>query len=304
MLQPPSHLPAQNPLKAAAYMALAMAAFPCNDTLMKLLSHELPVGTLIFVRGIFASILILLAIGGTGALSQVGQILRPAVAMRAVMDTISTLLFISALVRMPIANITSITQTVPLVVTGLAAIFLAERVGWRRLAAIAFGFLGVTMIVKPDVTKLDATAVLALVLVLTLAVRDILTRRIHGSVPALVVALANSVFVLAGAFILSMVEGGLVMPNLRQIAVLAAAGFFLAIGYQFMVQTLRYADVSVSAPIRYTMVLWSLLSGIFVFREFPDHWALAGIGLVVGSGLYTLHRESALKRRAADVSRT
>ena len=71
-----------------------------------------------------------------------------------------------------------------------------------------------------------------------------------------------------------------------------------------MVQTLRYADVSVSAPIRYTMVLWSLLSGIFIFREFPDRWALAGIGLVVASGLYTLHRESVLKRRTADVSRT
>ena len=304
MSKPPSHLPVQNPLKAAAYMALAMAAFPCNDTLMKLLAHELPVGTLIFVRGIFSSTLILLAIGGTGALRHLGQILTPAIAIRAVMDTISTLLFISALVRMPIANITSITQTVPLVVTGLAAVFLAERVGWRRLAAIAFGFVGVTMIVKPDMTKLDGTALLALVLVLTLAVRDILTRRIHGSVPALVVALANSLFVLTGAFILSIFEGGLEMPTWRQVAVLAAAGFFLALGYQFMVQTLRYADVSVSAPIRYTMVLWSLLSGIFIFREFPDRWALAGIGLVVASGLYTLHRESVLKRRTADVSRT
>ena len=304
MPQSPSHLPAQSSLKAAVYMALAMAAFPINDTLMKLLAHQLPVGTLIFVRGLFASALIFMAIGGTGGLRHLPHVLTPAIALRAFMDTIATLLFISALMRMPIANITSINQTVPLVVTGLAALFLGERVGWRRLAAIALGFVGVTLIVKPDMTKLDGTAVLALVLVLTLAIRDILTRRIHGSVPALVVALANSLFVLSGAFVLSFFEGGLVMPGLGQVAVLAAAGVFLALGYHFMVQTLRFADVSVSAPIRYTVVLWSLLSGIVVFGELPDRWAWLGIGLVVATGLYSLHRESVLKRRAADLSRT
>lgn len=302
MPQSPSHLPKQDTLKAALYMAIAMAAFPVNDTLMKL-SSDLPVGTLIFFRGLFASAILLTAIGWRSDIRQISHGISPMVALRALMDTVSTLLFISALMRMPIANITSITQTVPLVVTALAALFLKERVGWRRTAAIAFGFAGVTMIVKPDLARLDATTTMALLMVLTIAIRDVLTRRIRGSVPALVVALTNSVFVVAGALALSLYEGGLVIPSPGEFAMLASAGFFLSLGYLFMVQTLRYADVSASAPIRYTVVLWSLLSGIFVFKEFPDGVALIGILLVVASGLYTLHREAVMRRRTT-VSRT
>lgn len=294
MPAPISHLPAQDSVKAAAYMAIAMAAFPCNDTIMKLLSSELPVGTLIFVRGLFSTSILLAAITWKGEVTALGQALKPTVAIRALIDTIATVLFISALVRMPIANITSISQTVPLIATAIAALFLKERVGWRRTTAILCGFAGVVLIVKPDVRNLDSGALLALWLVLCLAIRDILTRYIHGSIPALVVAFANSVFVLAGAAVFSVSEGGIAIPNLVQTLSLAAAGGFLALGYLFMVMTLRYADVSTSAPVRYSVVLWSLISGVVVFGDFPDRIALGGIILVVLSGLYTLHRERIL----------
>ena len=90
-------------------------------------------------------------------------------------------------------------------------------------------------------------------------------------------------------------EGGLVAPNARQVLYLAVAGVFLSLGYLFMVQTLRYADISTSATIRFSVVLWALLSGITVFGDWPDRFALLGILLIVGSGIYTLRREAKLR---------
>ncbi|MDP9138662.1 MAG: DMT family transporter [Pseudomonadota bacterium] len=295
-----STLPEQDAFKGGLYMAVAMAAFTLNDTLVKLVGGDLPVGTLVFVRGAFACALLMAAVAWSGALAQLPKIFSGGVALRASLDTAATLLFISALMVMPIAELTSISQAAPLVSTGLAVLFLGERIGWRRALAIVTGFLGVLLIVRPQ-GKMEGVAGIAIVLVLTIAMRDVVTRRISGGIAVLVVALANGLYVVAGAGILSLFESGLRVPSAYQTACLAAAGAFLALGYYFMVKTLRYASIASTAPFRYTVVLWSLLSGAAVFAERPD--ALAGIGivLIVASGLYALFREAMLRRRQSAV---
>jgi drug/metabolite transporter (DMT)-like permease len=296
MTATPLHLPQQDVVKGSLYMAIAMAAFVSNDTLVKLLASELPVGTLVFFRGAFASLILLAATVMSGSLHKLPLIFSPDVALRAGTDVISTLLFVTALVHMPIGSLTSIVQAAPLVVTALAAIFLKERVGWRRTAAIITGFAGVVLITKPAGDSFDGYSLLPLIVVASVAVRDIITRRIPATVPVLIVALANSLMVVAGAFVLALAEGGLKMPSIAQGLILGAAGVFLSLGYLFMVNTLRYTDISASASIRFSVVLWALLSGVLVFGERPDRLAVAGIVLIVGSGIYTLHREAKLKR--------
>jgi drug/metabolite transporter (DMT)-like permease len=296
MTATPLHLPQQDVVKGSLYMAIAMAAFVSNDTLVKLLANELPVGTLVFVRGVFASLILFAATAASGSLQKLPLIFSRDVALRAGTDVISTLLFITALVHMPIGNLTSIVQAAPLVVTALAAIFLKEHVGWRRTAAIIAGFTGVVLITKPAAGSFDRYSLLPLIVVASVAIRDIITRRIPLTVPVLIVALANSLFVVAGAFGLALLEGGLKMPSVAQALILGAAGIFLSLGYLFMVNTLRYTDISASASIRFSVVLWALLSGVFVFNERPDRLALIGIALIVSSGMYTLHREAKLKR--------
>jgi drug/metabolite transporter (DMT)-like permease len=280
-------------------MAIAMAAFVGNDTLIKLLSDELPVGTLIFARGLFASLAIVAASLVSGDLFKLPLMFSGKVLLRSAIDVVGTITFIVALVHMPIGNITSITQAAPLVVTALAAIFLKEHVGWRRTTAIVAGFVGVMLIMKPNASGLDSYSIIALVMIMAIAVRDIITRRIPATVPALLVALANGLFVMAGALGFALLEGGLVMPRGQQLVLLAAAGVLLSLGYLFMVQTLRYADISTSASIRFSVVLWALLLGMMVFGEWPDRYALIGIALIVASGIYTLHREAKLKRLKA-----
>ncbi|HLF22255.1 MAG TPA: DMT family transporter, partial [Aestuariivirga sp.] len=130
-------------------MVLAMASFVVNDSFVKLVGRSLPVGEIVAIRGLMAALFIAAICLRQGVLGSAPLIFTKNVLIRAMLDLIGTLLFITALMHMQIANLTAIMQAVPLAVTVLSVIFLKEKVGWRRTAAILIGFIGVLMIVKP-----------------------------------------------------------------------------------------------------------------------------------------------------------
>lgn len=290
----PAALP-HNSLRAGAYMVLAMAAFVTNDTLVKSLAGNLPVGQIVVIRGFFATLLIALICYHQGVFGSIQAIFSKQVFSRAALDLIGTLGFITALLQMPIANLTAIMQAVPLVVALFAALFLGETVGWRRSAAIAAGLAGVVLIVKPSPQSFTVYEAFALAIVLALALRDVITRGIPGHIPSLIVALANAVLVTVGGFCLGLVEG-FEPVSAWEVSYLALAALFLGLGYVFMVLTLRIGELSATAPFRYTIVVFAIISGAVVFHEFPDLWAVAGIALIVGSGIYAANREAKLGR--------
>lgn len=293
-------LPRSSYLRASITMVLAMVAFVTNDTLVKYFAAAVPIGELVAVRGAFATIFLFAICAWQGALSHVKAGLSAVVMTRAGLDLLATLAFIAALMHMPIANLTAIIQAVPLAVTALGALFLGERVGWRRTLSVTAGFVGVLLIARPAPATFTIYDALALSIVLLAAVRDVITRRIPGAVPSSIVALANAVCVTAGGLALGAVEGFIPLAISETLG-LAAAAVFVAMGYVFMVLALRLGDLSATAPFRYTIILFAMISGIFVFGETPDRWALGGIGLIVAAGIYTLRREAKLAR-VADAS--
>jgi drug/metabolite transporter (DMT)-like permease len=285
--------PTQDTLRAGLFMVGAAAAFVTNDTFVKLLGGSVPVGEIIAVRGIMSAGLLAAASARRGLFFATPLILSGSVLARSAFDFIATILFIIALIHMPIASLTSIIQTVPLAAVIMAFLFLGERVGWRRASAVIAGFLGVLLIARPSPQTFSVYDVLALVIVFTAAVRDIITRRIPGNIPSLIVAFANAILVSAGGLAFALFEG-FVPLELWQFGCLAAASLFLGLGYICMVMTLRLGQIAVSAPFRYVNVVFSILSGVLVFGEYPDLPALAGMALIVASGLYTIHRERML----------
>ncbi len=292
-------LPANVTLRAGLYMVLAMASFVTNDSFVKLIGRSLPVGEIIAIRGSMAALFIAAICLRQGVLGSAPLIFTRNVLIRAMLDLVGTLLFITALMHMQIANLTAIMQAVPLAVTVLSVVFLKEKVGVRRTAAIIVGLIGVVLIVKPAPQSFTVYEAFALTIVLSLAVRDIITRRIPAKVPTLIVALANAVFVTVGGILLGLTQN-FIVPEIWQIGFLACAAVFLGTGYMFMVSTLRLGNLSATAPYRYSIVLFAILSGIALFGEYPDALAYAGMMLIVGTGLYAAHREAKLK----DISRT
>ena len=127
------------------------------------------------------------------------------------------------------------------------------------------------------------------------ALRDIVTRRIPANVPSLIIAVRQRHPGYRRGICASDCSRASCLLDLRQFACLAAAAGFLGIGYVFIVLTLRLGEISVSAPFRYVNVIFSILSGVIVFGEFPDFWALAGMALITASGIYAIHREAVLR---------
>jgi drug/metabolite transporter (DMT)-like permease len=285
--------PAPTALRAGLVMILAMASFTAGDTMTKLMAGEVPVGQIIFFRGIVATTLT--ALLARKALAQAAFALQRGVLVRSLSDVAGTIFFITALMHIPIANLTAVMQAVPLLVIAFAAVFLGEKVGWRRILAILLGLTGVLFIVKPSPASFTIYDGLSLGLILAIALRDIFTRRLNFDVPTMIIVFANAALVMLSGLVLYPFEHWVALAP-RHLILLLCGGMFLTLGYVCMVSTIRMGDISATAIYRYSVVLFALLSGILVFGEFPDQWALIGIALIVVSGVYALLREMRASR--------
>ncbi|WP_371157252.1 DMT family transporter [Jannaschia sp. 2305UL9-9] len=279
-------------LRGATLMMASMATFTFNDACIKYLAEGLPTFQAVFLRGVGVSILLTVLAWRTGALTRpipVGD--RGRVVARSVAEVCAFLPFIIALTHMPLANITAILQALPLTITAAGALLLRETVGWRRWTAILIGFAGVLLIVRPGTEGFNSWSLLAVLSVLIITARDLITRRLSPEVPSLKVALITAVGVTLLGLALSLRETWQ-MPTGGQGGVVLLASVFILGGYLFSVMAMRVGEVAVVTPFRYTAMIWGLLLGYLVFGDWPTPLTLIGAALIAGTGIYTLWRET------------
>ncbi len=295
-------MPASENLRGILFMCLSMAAFTVNDTFMKSVTQTLPLYQAIALRGgIAVSGLGLLALA-TGAFRyRLGRKDGWLILVRSLADVAATILFLTALMHMPLENLSAILQALPLAVTLAAAVVYGDRIGWRRMTAILIGFAGVMIIIRPGTEGFDRYALLGLGSVACVVLRDIVVRRLRSDVPSALVALGAAVAVAAMGWIGTAVEGWQPMDG-GQAAKILAAGLFLMVGYVCSVTAMRHGDIGLVAPFRYTSLLWAIALGWLAFGSLPDFWMLLGSAIVVGAGLFTLMRERAVHRAEATIS--
>jgi len=286
-------------IRASLYMVLAMAGFTFNDALIKSLDGELPIAQVMAVRGLSLSVLIAALIWRRGLLRRVREVFIPLVGFRAAMELAATFFFLTALTSLPFANISAILQALPLVVTLGAILVFKEPVGWRRWFAIAVGFMGVLIIIRPGMDGFESASILVLISVLFAAARDLSTRALPVALPSLLVSAATAVLVTIFGFVVVLIDGSWIDLESRHMTILVPASVFLFVGYQFIVLSMRTGEVSYVVPYRYTSLLWSIFLGYLFFAEVPDSFTLLGSAIVVSMGLFTLYREliSARQRR-------
>ena len=284
--------------RAIATMIGAMGCFVLNDATVKHVSQSMPSAQLIFLRGLMASVLVLLVAHRLGALRQASAVLHPRVALRGAVDACATMMYLLSLFRLPIANATAINLAAPLFMTVFAVLFLGERAGMARWAAVVLGFAGVLCVVQPSGDDFNAWALLCLLGTLFHAARDLMTRRIDPAIPSIVITLATALAVTLLSGCLTLLSGWQAFAS-GDLALLGIAAAFLASGYFLLVQCMRAGEVSLTAPFRYTAVLFAMLLGYAMWNEAPGGWAWLGTALLVGSGLYMLHSERGRTRAAA-----
>lgn len=274
-----------------------MACFIINDAIIKRVSENLPAAQLIFMRGMMASLLVLLVARATAVPIRLSQLRHPWVAGRAVVDCLATFGYLISLFHLPIANATAINMAAPLFIAAIAIPMLGERVDARRWMAIGLGFAGVLLIVQPQADGFNAYALLCLGATFMHALRDLAMRRIPPTTPSLAVTFATSITVTLVAGVVTLLQGW-VRPSTEAVMWLAITSVFLASAYHLIVASTRSGDLSAVAPFRYSGLLFALVLGWAIWGDVPNLMAWCGIALLMGAGLDLLGRERASRGRA------
>ncbi len=290
-------MPISDNLRGILLMCASMAAFTINDTFMKSVTQTLPLFQTIGLRGMIAVVGLTILCLATGALRfrpnrrDAGLIL-----LRSLADVAATVTFLTALLHMPLANLSAILQALPLLITLGAALVYGDNIGWRRMTAILVGLIGVLLIIRPGTEGFDRWSLLGVASVACVVVRDLSVRPLQGQVPSTLVALGAAVAVTLMGWVGTTFQGWQT-PTGWESTRIVGAGLFLIVGYLTSVMAMRHGDIGLVAPFRYTSLLWAIALGFLVFGNLPDFWTLIGATIVVAAGLFTLWRERRLRRQ-------
>ena len=271
------------------------ACFSANDAATKFAAQYLPVSEIVAVRAGFALLIALLVIAWRRELLAIASIRNPYLILRASIEAVIGVLVIYSLSLMPIANFTAIILIQPFIMTAIGAIWLGEKVGWRRWTAVVAGFAGMLLVMKPATEDFELVSLVALLAALCSLTRDLLVRRIHAQVPTTVISFSTALFALPVGLLGAAVEPW-ILPDTPTLIAIVVAAAFLFIAFILTVLAFRGTDVSAVSPFRYSIIVFAFVFGVIVFGEIPDPVSLIGIGIIVTAGLYMLHRERIRRR--------
>lgn len=284
-------------MRGAALMVAAMAGFALEDMALKAAMRVVPVGEALIVFG-------LLGMFGFIALarSRGQRVIHPAVrskvmALRATCEVMGRLGYTLAIALIPLSNASAILQATPLVVVGAAAVFFGEKVGWQRWLAVAIGFVGVIIILRPGVEGFNAASLWAVVGMLGFAGRDLATRAAPPILSNFQLGIYGFFMLIPTGVILLLLSGGVVVPAAPEIGMLAGASVVGVLAYWSLTSAMRLGEISIVTPFRYMRLPFALALGALAFGERPDAPMILGAILIVGSGIFTLtHARASTKR--------
>lgn len=302
------------PLKGIAFLVCGLTLFSGQDVIIKTLSGAYPAHEIVFLRGLIAMgpILLIIYLEGGARLFRTG---RPGMMiLRGLTGYASYMTYYLALTALPLADVVTLFYSSPLFVTALSVPFLGEKVGLRRLIAVLVGFLGVLVIAQPGGSTLDPAMLLAVAAALFYSVSIIITRKVAKTEAGSTLSFyAMATFIVASGLTGLLLGDGRFagtghpsaeflfrawsVPSDRDLALIAVCGLIAGAGFYCLSQAYRVASASIVAPFEYSSLPWAILWGYVFFADLPGPWTIAGVILVVGSGLYIIHREGVRGRR-------
>ncbi|MFO1146928.1 MAG: DMT family transporter [Alsobacter sp.] len=273
-----------------ALMCGAVFCFSGLDSTAKYLSRELPTQQIVWAR-YFASLALTAII--LNPVTQPGVLRTRRLGFQLARSGVlfgSTLLNFVALRYLQLAETVSITFFTPLLVALLGIALLGERLGRARLAAIAVGFIGVLVVVRPGASTTQPAVLLSVASCFCYAAYSLMTRQLAGVDSAQTTLFYSG---LAGVVLLTPVLPVFWKepPSTLHWVLMASMGVYATVGHFLMIKAHHFAPAGVLSPFMYTQLLWMVTLGWLIFGDVPDHWTVAGGLIVVASGLYLLSQE-------------
>lgn len=290
-IEPAAHPHAHDPtvLRGIPLGIFAVFLFATMDTLAKYLGQYYPILGLVWARYAVHTLLMIALFAPREGFGMFRTQQPGLNILRGLLLVLSTCFFFFALKYLPMAEASAIGFVSPLLLTVFSAVLLKEKVTPRRWIAVMAGFIGVLIIVRPGGRVFSAAALLPLASATCFSLYQIVTRKVTqatGENPTATLFYTA----LVGTIVLSLVlPGNWVVPTLAHGLLIVMLGALGGFGHFILIRALTKAPASVLAPFYYTQLVWILIFGYIVFKDFPDGWALLGIAVIVGSGLYVIY---------------
>ena len=280
--------------RGLVFMAMGMFLFAAVDTGAKFLTENLHPLQIVWARqlGLLAAASLFLLRYGPSLLKTAHprlQVLRGGVAV------CSASLFIFAVSYVPLADAMAISFVAPFMVTLMAAFVLKEAVGLRRWVAVALGFIGALIVIRPGLGVMHPAAGLVLLAAFFIAIRQIISRALSdtdrtATTVVYTAFIGSAILTLPLPFIWH-------TPTGTEITIMIAIAAIAAIAEICVIKALELAMAVVVAPVQYSLILWGTGYGWLIFNELPDLWTWVGTALIVATGIYTLRREYMASRQ-------
>ncbi|MFL2794443.1 MAG: DMT family transporter [Paracoccaceae bacterium] len=279
--------------RGALLMMVCMGAFVLNDAFVRLAGNSLPLAQILFLRGVLTTLVLLTFAIYLGTFKvRVVKKDKLKIFFRSIAEALTAYFFLTAVLNMPFANVTALLQILPMTVTLAAALVFKEKVGLIRIILIIVGFLGVILIINPSADGFNLYSGYALIAVILITTRDLITRKLSVEVPTLLPTVSASFGVLLFSVIL-MAKTPIQPLNIQNSFFIILAAFFIIFGYYTAVLVMRVGDISFISPFRYSAIIFALILGLIFFNEWPDLTALIGICIVTAAGGFLLYKNHA-----------
>ncbi|SDK01544.1 DMT family transporter [Aliiruegeria lutimaris] len=276
-------------IRGVVLMALAFALFSVCDMQAKLLTGEFHPVQIVWTRqlALLAGVVVALGVHGPGLFRSRHPALQ---VVRGLLVVASAASFISAIRFVPLADAVAVTFIAPFIVTILSARLLGEHVSWQRWMAVAVGFLGAMIVIRPGMGVMHPAMLLIVVAATCFALRQVLSRRLAAS-DRTITTVAYTAIVSVATLSLPLFLFWQSPETGRQWALLGGMALTAALGEWLVIRALEIGQAVVLAPIHYSMMIWATFWGWLIFDDLPDGWTVTGTAVIMITGLYILRGE-------------
>ena len=286
------------PVRAVLLICAATLCFASLDTAIKYLSSRYPVPLLVWARWAIQALAIVAWLAPRRGLSFIRTARPGRNLVRGAVLIGSSICFVYALRDLPIADVTALNYSTPMMVVVLAAFVLGERLTPARIAFVLAGVIGMLLIVRPGTDVFRGASLLALASAAFYATYQIMTRRMADEDSGVLLFYPAFVGAVAMSFALPFSFEALVAMPWTHVAMLVVGGMVGTLGHLLFILAFQRGAASALTPFTYAHLVWATLIGWIAFGTFPDGYALAGMAIIAGAGLLiTLHE----RRRAQSV---
>jgi len=277
-------------MKGITALVIATLFFAIQDAITKHLTHTLPAPQIVFIRFFFFALFSLIyaakTIGLKKAFVSNHRILQ---IIRGLLIVTEIIVFSVAIRHLGIAEIHTLLATFPLIVTALSPYVLGETIGWRRWLAVAIGFLGTLIILRPGFSVINPYSLIALVSATMFAVYNLLTRKVSNQDRFETSLLYFGVVGFLGSLLIAPffwqpVDAG-------EMGWLFTLSIVTIISHLLLIKALQWVPAVILQPFNYLVLVWAMIIGFFVFGEILDGVTIAGAMIVVCSGIFIARRE-------------